>query len=98
MTTNWIEEFDTKWQDPMEKKMGKGFALYCSFCSGEWRDDIKDFITTLLEKQRDEYVEMIENYPTRIDGNKDEVLSAMYTAKKLKQDIINLIKSHDKTS
>ena len=55
-------------------------------------EKISKLITTLLEKQRDEYVEMIENYHTRIDGNKDEVLSAMHTAKKLKQDIINIIK------
>ena len=94
MTTNWIEEFDTKWQDPMEKKMGKGFALYCSFCSGEWRDDIKDFITTLLEKQREEdinkFVEQIQDKAntTRPNLLLNEIVNLKY----------DFLKSHDKTS
>ena len=87
---NWIEQFNQKFPHKIAEVIDDfGSPL---------KSDLQTFITTLLEKQRDEYVEMIENYPTRIDGNKDEVLSAMHTAKKLKQDIINLIKSHDKTS
>lgn len=43
---NWMDEFDKQFGDPMTKKYGPGFALYCSICStkGEVRDRIKDFI------------------------------------------------------
>lgn len=45
---SWEERFDKKFGDPMEKKYGKGFVLYCSFCRGEWRDEIKGFIRSEL--------------------------------------------------
>lgn len=55
-------------------------------------EKIENFITTLLEKQREEYVEMIEN----IDGEGE---SNFYNGEEYMKDrIINLIKSHDKTS
>jgi hypothetical protein len=49
----WEVEFDEKWQDPMEKKHGKGFALYCSFCNGEWKEEIKSFISQKLTEQKE---------------------------------------------
>ena len=55
----WEKEFDKRWQDPMEKKMGKGFALYCSFCGGEWREEIKDFIHQTISHSTAQLVEKI---------------------------------------
>lgn len=52
--TNWEKEFDKKFQDPMTKKYGKGIKLYCSFCSGEWRKEIKEFIKELIEPLEEE--------------------------------------------
>lgn len=45
---NWEERFDEKFIDPMQKKHGEGFALYCSFCDGSWREEIKKFVASEL--------------------------------------------------
>jgi hypothetical protein len=52
---------------------------------------IINFITTLLEKQREEYVEMIRGYKFSSWNGEEEVEKGI-------EEIISLIKSHDKTS
>ena len=73
MTTNWIEQFKIE------------FSGY----SYTRKKKILNFITTLLEKQKEEYVEMIRDYQRK----DSDFISHMVC-----NDIINLIKSHDKTS
>ena len=52
----WEKEFDKRWEDPMTRKYGKHFVLYCSFCSGEWRQEIKDFIRSEIKKAKKEAI------------------------------------------
>lgn len=54
---DWEREFDEKFPDPMTKKYGEGFALYCSFCHGEGKENIKSFIRQLLSQERREWEE-----------------------------------------
>ena len=73
MTTNWIEQF----KELFYKKV--------SNVDSE-RDIILDFITTLLEKQREEYIEMIIGI--EIKGSRDYELAQL----RYREKIINLIK------
>lgn len=93
---NWQEEFKQKWT---ECNCNKGFDYgQCEIMEeingghGMARNDIINFIATLLEKQREEYVEMIKKYKLeqidKFDGEYSLYLD----------DIINLIKPHDKTT
>lgn len=88
MTTNWIEEIRNKFHDIHEawKKQGYVFDL---------EQGMIDHITTLLEKQSEEYVEMIGKL--KISSSKIIELNEDYQEghDKAIDNIINLIKSHD---
>lgn len=62
---------------------------------GELILDYKDmipFITTLLEKQREEICEMIKNHPVEINGDREQVMAGLELIEKFSGDIIELIK------
>ena len=65
------EKFENAFPDPMEKKYGKGFALYCNMCSGEYRPKIADFWLNELDlatKETEErLVRDIEEYEKTAD-------------------------------
>ena len=96
MTNNWIEEFKKKfdgddWEDTFIEHYG------CSPDGDSYDiDKIINFITTLLEKQREEdnkiYIKMIEKLYVKVNYEKDKAHN------KAIDEVINLIKSHDKTS
>lgn len=66
--------------------MPESFEHYLDNYGVEIMNHAQHFITTLLEKQREEYVEIIEKYSEGSD----------VCCKRSCYDIINLIKSHDK--
>ena len=74
---SWETEYDEKYKDPMEKRHGKGFALYCSFCSGEWREEIKQFIRQLLSDQKSEILSCV---PEEASFEKTEVFYPKMTS------------------
>ncbi len=89
MTTNWKEEF-YQFMETLPKRVGE-----------TPKDLLLDFITTLLEKQREEYVEMIEKlkHLERVTISCGPiVLEKAVAYNQAIDDIINLLKSHDKTS
>ena len=43
------KEFDEKFPDPMQKKYGEGFRLYCNFCEGN--EPIKEYLIAKLKAQ-----------------------------------------------
>ena len=49
-TDKILAEFDKEFPDPMTKKYGVGFALYCSNCSGKNLENIKSFLTESIEE------------------------------------------------
>lgn len=94
MTNNWIEQFEkqfltndkTDWQHSDWDNVTVDFR------------DVKSFITTLLEKQREEYVEMITNLYAD-DLPSDDVFNEWENGRaEAYVKVINLLKSHDKTS
>lgn len=98
MTTNWIEEFEDKF---IHTDWSGQKRLNMLYLTNHTKSDpiipkeeqvlieLKSFITTLLEKQREEYVEMIRDY--KFSDWSDE--QAIYDQL---EEIIIRIKSHDK--
>ena len=84
MTNNWIEEFNKKYYTSV-------FDAYGDYKESHkiLLDDIQTFITTLLEKQMEEYVEMIRGYKFSSWNGEEEVEKGI-------EEIITLIKTHDK--
>jgi|ERR1051325_8463049 hypothetical protein len=56
-----LDEFDKKFPDPMTEKYGQGFALYCSNCNGQSREQIKAFISQKLTERTKQVIEAIPN-------------------------------------
>lgn len=85
MTPQQIEEFREYFDRCLKPKKPTMKNLDREICI--------NFITTLLEKQREEYVEMIESKMDNMGeaGGYNQYLAGLQTA-------INIIKSHDKTS
>lgn len=97
MTNNWIEEFNKEFLDK-----DTGLLTIGKYDYEEVVGFIDSKIYTLLEKQREEYVEMIENKRKLNDC----IVSSKYKravpytcpeAIMICEDIIGSIKSHDKT-
>lgn len=82
MKTNWIEEFNKQFElrehHNGDMVIGSKNKLDLSFPT------MIDFITTLIEKQREEYVDMIEEY---FKG-----LIVISNPQATKENLINLIK------
>lgn len=53
------EDYNNEFPDPMTKKYGNGFALYCSNCSGEERNKRTDWWLSRFATIMDEVVESI---------------------------------------
>lgn len=92
---NWQQEFEETF-DKIFKGCGVGY--------GKNQAGLKNFITTLLEKQRDEICEMIEKKKEKANKYKlkydkwHESYNFFRGQEEICDDIINLIKSHDKKS
>lgn len=76
---NFIEEgekeFEEKFGDPMKKKYGKGFVLYCTNCNGKSYDDIKQFISSRQISLIKMIVEMCEDEKRELKQDCNECLS-----------------------
>lgn len=109
MTTNWIEEiksefkishskefldeFNKKFKTPEERLL---WSIFGKTDDKSPQDRLVDFITTLLEKQREEILEKIEKRKVTIFP---EYLQEDYANFNDGLDeAIEIIKSHDKTS
>ncbi len=98
MTTQQIEQLE-------ELLMKYALAIEGSMGEPEF-NKIQNFITTLLEKQREEYVEMIEKTKLPQNSSSNGMTTLMYIpnepfnieVNKRIDWIIDKIKSHDKTS
>lgn len=105
MTNKWIEEFEEKYRQSVYDAFPE-YKVACKILL----DDIMATITTLLEKQNEKYVEKIKNTQDKYKGIDKRTKEKTYSGNKVCRDcgrrkdnleideIINLIKSHDKTS
>ena len=89
MTPQQIEEFNQKFPHKI--------AEVIDDFDSPVKSNLQDFITSLLEKQREEYVEMIEKLKLKEDAWKHTFPQQYSEGYRMAiDDIINLIKSHDK--
>lgn len=101
MTTNWIKEFDKIFTKNMsiDDEPFQGMYLKLHLIPA-----LKSFITTLLEKQREEdfnlVLKILPNYTYTGDPQVDDACEMVQDEYKrtLIANIKNLIKCHDKTS